>query len=384
MTTTTPDPAEPQTHPLTQPRTEPQATDHTQPAGIPARRKRMLTGDRPTGKLHLGHFVGSIENRIRLQTEYEAFFIIADLHMLTTNNTRAAIDQVSANARDMVLDQLSAGIDPEQATFYLQSAIPEVSELNTLFQNLVSVPRLERVPSLKDMARAAGKEEMPYGLLGYPVLQAADILCVKGDVVPVGKDNHAHVEVTREIARRFNHLYGDVFPVPLLVESEITTLIGTDGQAKMSKSLGNAILLSDDVDTVRRKVRGMYTDPNRVRADIPGTVEGNPVFQYHDAFNPDRAEVDDLKDRYRAGKVGDVEVKEKLAAAVNAFLEPMRERRATYERQTGLVDEIIVDGTERTRREVQAVTAEVKKAMGITGTYNQLRRKAEQARKRRA
>ncbi len=353
------------------------------PGSQPPRRKRMLTGDRPTGKLHLGHFVGSIENRIRLQTEYEAFFIIADLHMLTTNNTRAAIDQVSANARDMVLDQLSAGIDPEQATFYLQSAIPEVSELNTLFQNLVSVPRLERVPSLKDMARAAGKEEMPYGLLGYPVLQAADILCVKGDVVPVGKDNHAHVEVTREIARRFNFLYGDVFPVPTLVESEITTLVGTDGQAKMSKSLGNAILLSDDADTVRRRVMGMYTDPNRVRADIPGTVEGNPVFQYHDAFNPDRAEVDDLKERYRAGTVGDVEVKEKLVAAVNAFLEPMRERRAGYERQSGLVDEIIVDGTERTRREVQAVTAEVKKAMGITGTYNQLRRKAEQARKRR-
>jgi tryptophanyl-tRNA synthetase len=233
------------------------------------------------------------------------------------------------------------------------------------------------------MARAAGKEEMPYGLLGYPVLQAADILCVKGDVVPVGKDNHAHVEVTREIARRFNHLYGDVFPVPLLVESEITTLIGTDGQAKMSKSLGNAILLSDDAATVRRRVMGMYTDPNRVRADIPGTVEGNPVFQYHDAFNTDRDEVEDLKRRYRAGRVGDVEVKERLVTAVNAFLEPMRERRACYERQSGLVDEIIVDGTERTRREVQAVVGEVKKAMGISGTYNQLRRKAEQARKRR-
>ena len=239
------------------------------------------------------------------------------------------------------------------------------------------------MPSLKDMARAAGKDEMPYGLLGYPVLQAADILCVKGDVVPVGKDNHAHVEVTREIARRFNNLYGEVFPIPELVISEITTLVGTDGQAKMSKSLGNTILLSDDADTVRRKVRGMYTDPNRVRADIPGTVEGNPVFLYHDAFNTDRDEVADLKERYRAGRVGDVEVKEKLAAAVNAFLEPMRERRATYESRPGYVDEIIVDGTERTRVEVKAVVAEVKKAMGITGTYNQLRRKAEQARKRR-
>jgi tryptophanyl-tRNA synthetase len=361
----------------------PAAADRARPDGIPAPRKRMLTGDRPTGQLHLGHFVGSIENRIRLQTEYEAFFIIADLHMLTTSNTRAAIDQVSANARDMVLDQLSAGIDPEKATFYLQSAIPEVSELNTLFQNLVTVPRLERVPSLKDMARAAGKDEMPYGLLGYPVLQAADILCVKGDVVPVGKDNHAHVEVTREIARRFNHLYGEVFPIPELVISEITTLVGTDGQAKMSKSLGNTILLSDDAETVRRKVRGMYTDPNRIRADVPGRVEGNPVFLYHDAFNTDQGEVADLKERYRAGRVGDVEVKEKLAVALNAFLEPMRERRAYYESRPGYVDEIIVDGTERTRAEVRVVTAEVKKAMGITGTYNQLRRKAEQARKRR-
>lgn len=359
------------------------STDSTISTDSTTRRKRMLTGDRPTGRLHLGHFVGSIENRIKLQHEYEAFFIIADLHMLTTKNTRADIDEVSKNARDMVLDQLSAGIDPEKATFYLQSAIPEVSELNTLFQNLVTVPRLERVPSLKDMARAAGKDEMPYGLLGYPVLQAADILCVKGDVVPVGKDNHAHVEVTREIARRFNHLYGEVFPIPELVISEITTLIGTDGQAKMSKSLGNAIMLSDDAATVRKKVAGMYTDPKRVRADIPGTVEGNPVFAYHEAFNADRDEVADLEERYRAGTVGDVEVKTKLAAAINAYLEPMRERRAVYEKQAGLVDEIIVDGTEKTRREVQLVVGEVKKAMGITGTYNQLRRKAEQARKRR-
>lgn len=353
----------------------------TAPQPSPLRR-RMLTGDRPTGKLHLGHYVGSIENRVRLQHEYETFILVADLHMLTTKNTRADIDAVSRNARDMVLDQLAAGIDPERVTFYLQSAIPEVCELNTLFQNLVTVPRLERVPSLKDMARAAGKEEMPYGLLGYPVLQAADILCVKGNVVPVGKDNHAHVEVTREIARRFNFLYGEVFPVPELVESQITTLVGTDGQAKMSKSLGNAILLSDDAATVRRKVAGMYTDPKRVRADVPGTVEGNPVFSYHDAFNPDRAEVADLKDRYRAGTVGDVEVKDRLSVAINSYLEPMRERRARYENQAGLVDAIIVDGTERTRREVRTVTAEVKKAMGITGTYNQLRRKAEQARRR--
>ncbi|MGH4020569.1 MAG: tryptophan--tRNA ligase [Pseudonocardiaceae bacterium] len=344
---------------------------------------RMLTGDRPTGKLHVGHYVGSIANRVKLQHQYESFFIIADLHMLTTKNTRDDIAKVSTNARDMVLDSLAAGIEPERATFYLQSAIPEVCELNTLFQNLITVPRLERVPSLKDMARDANKEEMPYGLLGYPVLQTADILCVKAHVVPVGKENHAHIEVTREIARRFNYLYGETFPVPELVTSEVPILVGTDGQGKMSKSLGNVIHLSDSADEVRKKVSGMYTDPNRTRADIPGTVEGNPVFIYHDVFNDNTAEVEDLKERYRAGKVGDVEVKDELAAAINRFLDPMRERHAHYESQSGLVDEIIVEGTERTRREVQQVVFDVRKAMGLTGAYNQLRRKAERVRKSR-
>jgi tryptophanyl-tRNA synthetase len=343
--------------------------------------RRMLTGDRPTGKLHLGHYVGSIANRLRLHRQHESFFIIADLHMLTTKNTRDDIAAVARNARDMVTDALSAGIDPGRSIFYLQSAIQEVGDLNTLLQNLVTVPRLERVPSLKDMARDAGKEEMPYGLLGYPVLQAADILCVKAHVVPVGKDNAAHVEVTREIARRFNHLYGDVFPVPELVHAETPTLVGTDGRAKMSKSLGNTIALSADPAEVRRKVMGMYTDPQRVRADVPGTVRGNPVFAYHDVFNPDRAEVDDLKARYQSGRVGDVEVKEKLVVALNAFLDPMRERRARYEANTGLVDELIVRGTERTRREVQQTVFAARKAMGLTGVYTQIRRKAERSRK---
>ncbi|MEU9509397.1 tryptophan--tRNA ligase [Micromonospora sp. NPDC048170] len=342
---------------------------------------RMLTGDRPTGRLHLGHYVGSIANRVRLHQRYESFFIIADLHMLTTRNTREDIERVAGNAREMVTDILAAGIDPERATFYLQSAIPEVGDLNTLFQNLVTVPRLERVPSLKDMARAAGKEEMPYGLLGYPVLQAADILCVKGQVVPVGKDNAAHVEVTREIARRFNHLYGEVFPVPETMASETPILIGTDGRAKMSKSLGNTIALSADPATVRRAVMGMYTDPNRIRADVPGTVDGNPVFAYHDIFNPDRAQVDDLKERYRAGRVGDVEVKEKLAVALNRFLDPVRERRARIEAEPGLVDQLIFEGTERTRREVRQTLVEVRRAMGLTSAYTQVRRRAERHRK---
>ncbi|MDB5064509.1 MAG: Tryptophanyl-tRNA synthetase [Chloroflexi bacterium] len=338
---------------------------------------RLLTGDRPTGKLHLGHYVGSLENRVRLQHQYECFFIIADLHMLTTKNSREDILESAENARHLVLDSLAAGIEPERATFYLQSAIPEVCEINTLFQNLTTVPRLERIPSLKEMARDARKEEMPYGLLGYPVLQAADILCVRSHIVPVGKDNASHVEVTREIARRFNGLYGEVFPIPELLVGDVPTLVGTDGQAKMSKSIGNTIFLSDDEATVRKKVFSMYTDPARIRADIPGTVEGNPVFVYHDTFNPDRAEVDDLKRRYREGTVADVEVKERLSEAINAFLAPMRERRAAYEADRGYVETLIVEGTARTRDEVVLTVREMRSAMGLTSTWNRIRRRAE-------
>lgn len=345
-------------------------------------KKRILTGDRPTGKLHLGHYVGTLANRVRLQHEYESIFIIADLHMLTTKNTPEDIQKVDENARHLVLDAISAGIEPENVTFYLQSAIPEIAEINTLFQNLVTVPRLERLPSLKDMARDANIE-MPYGLLGYPVLQAADILHVKAHLVPVGKDNLAHVEITREIARRFNYLYGEVFPVPDGLVGEVPTLVGTDGQAKMSKSLGNAIFLSDDAKTVEKKVRGMYTDPNRVHADVPGTVEGNPVFAYHDAFNPNHAEVEALKARYREGGVGDVEVKEKLTAALNSFLDPIRERRAQFE-EAGLVEEIIVTGTERVREMTKATVFEMRKAMGLTGVWNRMRRKVERRQKKQA
>jgi tryptophanyl-tRNA synthetase len=338
-------------------------------------KKRLLTGDRPTGKLHLGHYVGSLKNRVSLQHEYESFFIIADLHMLTTKNNTEDIAEIDKNARQLVLDSIASGIDPEVATFYLQSGIPEVHEMYTLFQSLVTVSRLERMPSLKDMARAANIE-MPFGLLGYPVLQAADILCVRGEMVPVGRDNIAHVEVTREIARRFNHLYGETLPVPEGMVGEVPILVGTDGQAKMSKSLNNAIFLNDTPKEVEKKVKRMYTDPNRVSADVPGTVEGNPVFIYHDAFNPNKEEVEDLKIRYRAGTVGDVEVKEKLTAALNQFLEPIHERREMYE-ASGLVEEIIFRGTQRAREETQQTLFAMKKAMGLTGVWNRIRRKAE-------
>jgi tryptophanyl-tRNA synthetase len=327
--------------------------------------KRLLTGDRPTGRLHLGHYVGTLLNRVKLQHEYEVFFIIADLHMLTTRNSKADIRESAANSRELVLDALGAGIDPDVATFYLQSAIPEIAEMALFFQNLVSVPRLERIPSLKEMARDAHKDEMPFGLLGYPVLQAADILSVNASLVPVGKDNAAHVEVAREIARRFNSLYGDVFVIPEALIGNVPTLVGTDGTAKMSKSLGNAIFLSDDEATVRTKVKAMYTDPRRVRADIPGTIEGNPVFIYHDAFNANRAEVEDLKRRYRQGQVGDVEVKDKLANAINHFLDPIRDRRARYADESGFVEALIDAGTRKVRRIARSTVKEMRKAMGF-------------------
>jgi tryptophanyl-tRNA synthetase len=332
---------------------------------MPSKKKRILTGDRPTGQMHLGHYVGSLQNRVKLQDSYECYFIIADLHTLTTKPEKESIAEVAGNVRQIVLDYLAVGIDPERSVIFLQSGVPETYELNLIFEMLVTVPRLERLPSLKDMARDAELDSMPFGLLGYPVLQAADILLPRAHLVPVGKDNEAHVEISREIARRFNRLYGEVFPEPQSLIGEVPTLIGTDGQAKMSKSLDNAIYLADDAKTVERKVRSMYTDPKRISADIPGTVEGNPVFIYHDAFNPNLDEVQDLKQRYRAGKVGDVEVKQKLARALNTFLDPLRDRRARYAAEPRQVEEILQEGTRRMGREAQETMSLVRQAMGL-------------------
>ena len=346
-------------------------------------RKRILTGDRPTGKLHLGHYLGSHQHRLAFQADYECFFLIADLHMLTTKPDKESILQIADNARAIVMDHLAIGIDPETVTFCLQSAIHETYELDLLISGLVTVERLQQLPTIKDMAAAANMDQIPYNLLGYPVLQSADILLPRANLVPVGKDNESHVELTRQIARRFNNAYGEVFPLPdpYVVGG---ALVGTDGQAKMSKSLDNAIYLSDDEAAVNRRVMSMYTDPNRVSADVPGTVEGNPVFIYHDAFNPDKAEVEDLKERYRTGTVGDVEVKQKLAKALNDFLDPMRERRAYYETQTGYVDELLFEGTLRAREEAKETLLPAKKAMGLTGVWNRISRSAEKRRKKEA
>ena len=330
----------------------------------PGPRPRILTGDRPTGKLHLGHYVGSLANRVRLQDEYECFFLIADYHALTTAFEDPS--QIGDNVRELVLDYLSVGIDPQRSTIYLQSLVPEVIEIFLLFSMLVSVPRLQRVPTLKEVVRDLKLETASLGLLSYPVLQAADILMVRAHLVPVGKDQASHLEVTREIARRFNELYAEVFPIPETLIGDVPTLVGTDGKAKMSKSIGNAIMLADPPDEVARKVRSMYTDPTRLRATDPGHVHGNPVFTYHDAFNADLDEVSDLKRRYVKGAVGDVEVKQKLTAALERFLEPIRERRARYEGQPGLLDELIVDGSRKARREAQATLALMNEAMGLT------------------
>jgi tryptophanyl-tRNA synthetase len=303
---------------------------------------------------------------VRLQESYDCFFIVADLHMLTTRVERELLLETRQNVREVVLDNLSVGIDPQRSTYFLQSLVPQIAEIALLFTNLISVPRLQRVPTLKEVMRDLEIEQPSQGLLNYPVLQAADILSVRANLVPVGKDQSSHLEVTRELARRFNGLYGEgLLPEPDTLIGDVPTLVGLDGQAKASKSLGNAIFLSDDPQSVEQKVRGMYTDPNRTRADIPGRVEGNPVFIYHDAFNDDRGEVADLKERYAAGRVGDVEVKRKLAAAINRFLLPIRERRAELERNPRIVEEVLAAGSERTRAEASETLRMMKEEMGL-------------------
>lgn len=343
-------------------------------------KKRLLTGDRPTGLLHLGHYVGSVKNRLSLQDTYECYFIIADLHMLTTKKEKADILNCRQHIREMVLDYLSCGIDPKKSIIYLQSAIPGVYELNLIFEMLISINRLQGLPSLKEMAKNAKIESdsVPFGLIGYPVLQSADILLPRAEIVPVGKDNEAHIELTRDIARKFNLLYGDFFPMPQVLLSDVPTLVGTDGQGKMSKSAGNAIYLSDDAKTVEKKVKSMYTDAARIHAHIPGTTEGNPVFIYHDIFNPNKNEVEELKLRYREGTVGDVEVKRSLIEALNTFLEPIREKRKVFEQEKGYIEEVLYDGTMQMMDVCSDAIKEIKSLMGLSGTWNRISRLARE------
>ncbi len=328
-------------------------------------KKRILTGDRPTGKLHLGHYVGSLKNRLRLQDNYEVYLLVADLHALTTNTDTAEIKQ---NIKDLVLDQLSIGIDPKKVTFCVQSGIPEDQELAIIFSMLVQKPRVERIPTLKDMLRDLKIENPSLGLLSYPVLQAADILMVRADLVPVGKDQASHIELTREIAKEFNATYKEVLPIPeSLIPKDLGTLPGIDGKTKMSKSLNNAIFLSDDERAVREKVAKMYTDPTRIHATDPGHVQGNSLFIYLDAFGTesDRSKTNEYKDKYKKGKVGDVEVKKFVAEVINRFLDPIRKKRDELEKDSKLVEKILEEGTKKARIEAEQTLKLVKEAMKL-------------------
>ncbi len=327
-------------------------------------KKRILTGDRPTGPLHLGHYVGSLADRIRLQQEYDSYILIADVQALTDNFDNP--QRVRDNVFEVATDYLAVGLDPEIVTIVVQSLVPQIAELTVLFANLVTVARLERNPTVKDEMREKGMEDnVTFGFLGYPVSQAADIMFVNANLVPVGDDQAPMVELTRDIVIRFNNIYGDTLNVPDLMIGHVPRLPGTDGKAKMSKSTGNAIYLKDTPEEVQRKVMSMYTDPTRLRATDPGHVEGNPVFTYHDAFNPNKEEVEEFKRLYRIGGIGDVAVKKALVKALNDFLDPIRERRAQFEQKPEMVREIVMEGTRRARKRGEESMRLVRHAMKI-------------------
>lgn len=326
--------------------------------------QRILTGDRPTSdSFHLGNYIGSLKNRVKLQSEYDTYILIADLHALTTYFDQT--ENLNKNIHGLMSGYLSVGLDPQKVIFVLQSQVPEVLELAYFLGTLTPRPLLERQPALKEKLDAG--EQDTFALFQYPVLMAADILLPKANLVPVGKDQKAHVELARDLAEKFNKLYGEVFPLPEPLIGEVSTLPGTDGKAKMGKSLGNAIFLTDSEKEVEKKVMGMYTDPKRIHSTDPGTVENNPVFTYLNAFctEGDGDKVASYENQYRQGQVGDIEVKKYLVRVLNNFLGPIRKKRAEYEKQPELVDRILEEGTEKARKEAQKTLTEVKGVMKL-------------------
>ena len=324
---------------------------------------RVVSGMRPTGKLHLGHLVGALRQWTNLQDSYECLYFIADWHALTSDYAKT--DEISRYTYDNVTDWIATGVDPERSTLFVQSLVPEHAELYLLLSMVIPIPWLERVPSYKEqMEQLVEKDLSTIGFLGYPLLQGADVIIYGASHVPVGDDQVPHLELTREVVRRFHSFFGELFVEPQPLLTKFPRLPGLDNR-KMSKSYNNTINLSDDEVTVRKKVMKMYTDPKRISADIPGTVEGNPVFIYHDAFNPDTDEVNELKARYRAGKVGDVEVKEILARAINVVLEPIRARRAELCVRPGLIREILFEGSKRARQTASETMKYVRQAMKL-------------------
>lgn len=329
---------------------------------IKSAKQRILTGDRPTGPLHLGHYVGSLKNRVLLQDEYEQFVLIADIQALTDNYDNP--QKIKDNILELALGYLSVGINPEKSTIVIQSQVPELAELTIYLMNMITVAQLERNPTVKNEIRQKGyRENIPVGFFVYPISQAADILGFQANLVPVGEDQLPMIEQSREISRRFNSLYGQTFVEPKEMLSEVPRLCGVDGKEKMSKSLNNTINLNDSADVVVEKVMRMYTDPTRVRATDPGHTENNPVFIYLNAFHDDKKEIEDFEDRYRLGKVGDIEVKKRLAEILNNFLEPIRQKRKEYEKDIPLVNSILKRGTEKGREIAQHTMSLVRKAV---------------------
>ncbi len=323
-------------------------------------KKRILSGMRPTGKLHIGHYVGALENWIKLQNDYESFHLIADYHVLTTG---LETEDIYQNSIDMVIDWLAAGLDPEKSPFFRQSQIKEHTELFLIFSMLITTARLERNPTLKEQVRDLNIENVIYGHLGYPVLQSADILLYKGDAVPVGEDQVPHVEITREIARKFNNQYGNVFPEPDALLTKFARLPGLDGDAKMSKSLGNTILLSDDAETVKQKLRKAVTDPQKVRRNDPGRPEVCLVFTYHKKFNNE--EIPEIEANCKSGALGCVDCKLKCAAKMNEWLAPIIDKRKHYEANLSEVKQILSDGEAKGRKVAQATMNEVREKMKL-------------------
>jgi tryptophanyl-tRNA synthetase len=309
----------------------------------------VLTGDRPTGKLHLGHLVGSMLNRVKLQNEYDrCFYMVADIQALTDNADNP--DKVRKNAFEVVLDNLAVGLSPEKTTFFIQSQIPEIAELTVLFLNLVTLARLRRNPTVKDEMKQKGfGENVPAGFLVYPISQAADILFCDSNIIPVGEDQLPVIEQANEIVAKFNSIYGETFRKIQPILSQTPRLVGTDGNAKAGKSLGNAIYLDDSFEEIKRKVMGMYTDPNHIHTSDPGKIEGNVVFTYLDIFDENKKEVAKLKEQYQRGGLGDVEIKKRLIDILENVISPIRTRRREFAKKPEYVEKLLREGTEKTQ-----------------------------------
>lgn len=327
-------------------------------------KKIILTGDRPSGKLHLGHFCGSLKNRVKLQDEYDQFIIIADIQALSANFGNPV--QINSNIVEITLDYLAVGIDPEKTTIFIQSMIPEIAELTVFFMNLVTVARLERNPTVKEEFKSKGLENNTVGFFAHPISQAADITIFDANLVPVGQDQLPLIEQTCEIVDKFNRIYGDTLVRPEALIPEVgSRLIGIDGNAKMSKSLGNAIYLSDEPEVLKEKVMKMYTDPAHINVQDPGKIEGNVVFNFLDVFGQNKLMVQDLKDHYARGGLGDVKVKNILFDVLEEIIAPIRQRRKHFESDKAQVIEILKRGTKKAQAQAAQTMSRIKKVLGI-------------------